>query len=91
MKYKQNKFVIYVLDYFKSRHILNRYIQNFNLQNSNKINNIFDLKRYIEEKNYPQDLINVSFCWSATKEGHTFWNRHNLLLMKYLEPLYFKT
>lgn len=70
MKLK-NKYIIngyklpdYFIDFLKSQNILNKYIDNFNVDFG-----------FFESQMYEADLINSAFEWSETKEGRDFWVR----------------
>lgn len=73
----EKKYTLQVLRFLKSKHCIKSFIHNTEKRNDVSIKNINDLNEYFYELSFPLNPIDKSFCWSETKEGHSYWSRLN--------------
>lgn len=80
----KKKYLKIFLEFMKTNHCLHEFLFNCFEQYQIEIKNISDLEKYFENKNYTTEIINFSFSWIETKQGHTYWNKLNRRLVKLL-------
>lgn len=84
----KKKYLKIFLEFMKTNHCLHEFLFNCLEQYEQKINNISDLENYFEYKRYTTEIINFSFCWTETKQGHNYWQKLNIELEKKLIKVY---
>ena len=74
MNDKGRSFLKFFLRFLKENHCFGKYLRAFNAEYEDYRSNDF-IKRQCESCNY--GIIDNSFIWSDTREGHDYWSNLN--------------
>ena len=84
---EKKKYLKLFLEFMKMNHCLKKFLYNCFKQKNRNIHNISDLEEYFEYQQYTPQIINFSFTWMETKEGHDYWEKLNNKLFKILNEI----